>query len=338
MKASTVRVGPQASASVRTITVGDGEAGMRLDRWFRAHFPGIRHGELEKLLRTGQIRVDGGRAKANRRLDAGAAVRVPPLKEAVDPPPRGSARPEDAAFLRKLIIYEDETIIAINKPFGLAVQGGEKTTRHIDGMLAALIQDGERPRLVHRLDRDTGGLLILARTRAAAARLGEAFRAQAVEKTYWALVAGSPRPRRGTIDLAVAKQRLGAHARDRELVRPSTGTGAKRAVTDYQVVEEAGSTAAFVALRPRTGRTHQLRVHCAAIGTPIVGDGKYGGAATRIEGVAPKLHLFCRSMTVPRPRGAPLTLSAPLTGHMRDTWAFFGFDANPALDWPDTDE
>jgi len=323
-------------SAVQTLKVTEGEAGMRLDRWFRARFPAVRHGELEKLLRTGQVRVGGGRVKASRRLEPGEEIRIPPLRapagdtaEKRKPAPRR----EDAAFLRMLVLYEDEAVLALNKPFGLAVQGGEKTTRHIDGMLWSLETDGERPRLVHRLDRDTGGLLILAKTRLAAARLAESFRRHEVEKTYWALVAGAPRPRQGTIDLALAKKTGGE-----ERMEAGQDDVAKKAVTDYQIVEEAG-TVSFLALRPRTGRTHQLRVHCAAIGTPIVGDGKYGGAKSRIEGVAPRLHLFCREMSFPHPAtGRTLTLKAPLGGHMLETWEFFDFPTEAEAGWPEMEQ
>lgn len=325
-------------SGVQTVTVGEGEAGMRLDRWFKARFPSLRHGELEKLLRTGQIRVDGGRVKANRRLEPGEAVRVPPLSAPQAAPSRkdGAFKREDADFIRKLILFEDKALIALNKPFGLAVQGGAKTARHIDGMLAALEKNGERPRLVHRLDRDTGGLLLLAKTRAAAATLGGSFQRHEVEKTYWALVAGSPSPREGTIDFKIAKRMVRAGEAEREMVVPAEGEDAKKAITDFQTVEDAGGSAAFVALRPRTGRTHQLRVHCAAMGTPIVGDGKYGGPLAKLEGVAPKMHLFCRAMTFPHPEtGKPVTIKAPLTGHMLDTWKFFSFDREAKVEWPE---
>lgn len=322
-------------SAVDTISVAEGEAGMRLDRWFKAHFPALGHGELEKLLRKGNIRVNGARAKANRRLEAGETVRVPPLGDkAAGPKPYAPANREDAEFLKRITIYEDAEILALNKPFGLAVQGGAKTGRHIDGMLAALEKNGERPRLVHRLDRDTGGLLLLAKTRAAAAKLGAELQRRDVEKTYWALVAGVLKMRQGTIDLAIAKRMV----RNEERVVPAEGEDAKKAITDYQVIDEATPAAAFLALRPRTGRTHQLRVHCAAMGTPIVGDGKYGGKIAKIDGVAPMLHLFCRSMSFAHPKtGKKMTLTAPLTGHMRDTWKFFGFDANAKCEWPETD-
>jgi len=321
-------------SAVRTLRVEAGEAGLRLDRWFRAHFPALRHGELEKLLRTGQVRVGGARVKASRRLEPGEEIRIPPLRPATDraEKPKAAPRREDAAFLKRLVLHEDDALLALNKPFGLAVQGGEKTARHIDGMLAALEKDGERPRLVHRLDRDTGGVLILAKTRLAAAHLSESFRRHEVDKTYWALVAGAPRPRQGTIDLALARRRGGE-----ERMEADEDDGAKKAVTDYQIVEEAG-TVSFLALRPRTGRTHQLRVHCAAIGAPIVGDGKYGGERSRVEGVAPKLHLFCREMSFPHPAtGKRMTLTAPLGGHMLETWKFFDFPLDAAVDWPETE-
>lgn len=327
------------SGGVKTLTVGEDESGMRLDRWFKAHFPALGHGALEKLLRTGQVRVGSGRVKANRRLEAGEEVRVPPQAAFADSAPqtdkiqRYSA--EDAAFIRRLTLYEDKSILALNKPFGLAVQGGEKTKKHIDGMLASLEKDGERPRLVHRLDRDTGGLLLLAKSRRAAAELGGAFQRHNVEKTYWALVAGTPHPREGTIDLRIAKRMVRVGEEGQERVVPADDEDAKKAITDFQTIESVGD-ATFIALRPRTGRTHQIRVHCAAMGTPVVGDGKYGGRAARIEGVSPSLHLFCRTMTFPHPDGGkPKTLTAPLTGHMLETWKFFGFSATVETTWPD---
>jgi len=307
------------------------EAGMRLDRWFRTHFPGLRHGGLERLLRKGQVRVNGRRVKSNRRLEAGEAVRIPPLEDAPTRKAAPGADPATTVRLKSFILYEDDALLALNKPFGLAVQGGAKTRQHIDAMLAALAKSGERPRLVHRLDRDTGGLLIVAKTRPAASALTKAFKGRDVEKTYWALTAGAPRPREGTIDLAIAKRMT----REGERVVPAEGDDAKRAVTEYQTMEEAGPVA-FLAMRPVTGRTHQLRVHAAAIGCPIVGDGKYGGAVAHIDGVTPKLHLFCRAMTFPHPAtGRALTFSAPLTGHMAQTWDFLSFDKNAACEWPE---
>ncbi|MEM9494396.1 MAG: RluA family pseudouridine synthase [Pseudomonadota bacterium] len=325
-------------SGVQIIKVKADEEGMRVDRWFKTHFPSFRHGALEKCLRKGQVRVDGGRVKANRRLQAGEEIRVPPMSDAdaerrKKAPP---ASPKDADFIRSHTIYEDDAVMAINKPFGLAVQGGAKTKRHVDGMLAALEKDGERPRLVHRLDRDTGGVLLLAKTRMAAQRLGEAFKTHTVHKTYWALVAGAPRPREGVISLAIAKRMVRIKSGLTEKVIPAGGEDAKKAVSLYQILDEAGHNVAFVALRPVTGRTHQLRVHCAAIECPVVGDGKYGGDAAHIEGVAPKLHLFCRSMQFRHPvTGRAMEISAPLTGHMAETWRFFGFDAGATCEWPE---
>ena len=203
-------------------------------------------------------------------------------------------------------------------------------------MLSALEKNGERPRLVHRLDKDTGGLLLVAKTRIAAQRLGDAFKGHGVSKTYWALTAGVPRPREGTINLAIAKKMVRIGDGEEERVAPADGEEAKRAITDYQTLDEAGADVGFLAMRPVTGRTHQLRVHAAAIDCPIIGDGKYGGEAARLEGVSQKLHLFCRSMSFPHPStGRKTTLTAPLSGHMLETWKFFSFDNNAQCEWPE---
>ena len=321
-------------SGVQNIKVTADESGMRLDRWFKAHFPQVRHGELEKYLRKGQVRVSGGRVKASRRLETDEEIRIPPLSDNPAPAPR-TYNPNDAEAVRKLIIFEDDAIIALNKPFGLAVQGGTNTKQHLDGMLGSLEKDGERPRLVHRLDKDTGGLMLVAKTRQAAHRLGEAFKNHDVDKTYWSLVAGVPRPQEGTINLPIAKKMTRVGEGEEERVVPVDGEDAKKAITDYQIMEEAG-TVSFLAMRPVTGRTHQLRVHAAAIGCPVIGDGKYGGVASRLEGVSPKLHLFCQSMTFPHPKtGRKMTLMAPLTGHMLETWKFFSFEKNASVEWPE---
>jgi 23S rRNA pseudouridine955/2504/2580 synthase len=311
--------------------VASGEADMRLDRWFRLHFPELGHGHLQKLLRTGQVRVDGRRAKAGARLAAGAEIRIPPMGAA--PPPEaprqkaGPAAPSDAdaAFIRSLVLYRDDHVIALDKPPGLAVQGGTGTHRHVDGMLEALrFGAPEAPRLVHRLDRDTSGVLLLARSRAAAAALGKAFRGRAAQKLYWAIVVGLPEPRSGRIDLPVAK--LPGRAGEKMAVDEAAG---QRAATLYSVMESAARRLAWVALSPQTGRTHQLRVHCAAMGWPILGDGKYGGQGAFIagQGLSRKLHLHARSIALPHPvTGAPLIVRAPLPVHMKETWDFFGFD------------
>lgn len=314
------------------------EAGMRLDRWFKTHFPTVRHGELEKLLRKGQVRVSGSRAKSNRRLESGEEIRIPPMRhDASMSKPAKPYREDDAETLKDIILYEDESLLALNKPFGLAVQGGTNTKRHVDGMLASFgARNDERPKLVHRLDKDTGGLLLVAKSRIAAQRLGDAFKGHQVEKTYWALTAGVPRPRQGTITMPIAKRMVRIGSNDTERVVAADGADAKPAITDYQTMDEAGHDVAFLAMRPVTGRTHQLRVHAAAIECPIIGDGKYGGDKARLAGVSPKLHLFCRSMSFPHPKTRKImTLMAPLTGHMQDTWRFFAFDDGAVSEWPE---
>jgi len=309
---------------VRTLMVAEDEDGLRLDRWFRRHYPGLAHGRLEKLLRTGQVRVDGRRAKAGLRLVGGQTVRVPPI-DAATPPPRRPPRPDprQAAELRSRVLHMDDDVIALDKPSGLAVQGGSGVTRHLDAMLDALRFDApERPRLVHRLDKDTSGVLLLARNARAAARLAAAFRTKVARKIYWAIVVGIPRPRQGRIDLAVSKR----PGKGGEKVRP-TAAG-KRAVTLYATVDVAGGRAAWLGLMPVTGRGHQLRVHCAALGTPILGDGKYGGAGAflQAEGIARKLHLHARSISLPHPRGGLLSVTAELPPHMARSWTSLGFD------------
>jgi 23S rRNA pseudouridine955/2504/2580 synthase len=322
-------------SGVQTVTVSEKDDGLRLDRWFRNNFPGLSHVRLEKLLRTGQVRVNGGRVKASRRIEAGETIRIPPIETApatvsVAQPPRKDA----ADFLRKITLFEDEYLLALNKPFGLAVQGGTKTREHVDGMLAALEKDGERPRLVHRLDADTGGLLIIAKTRRAAAALSRSFQGRGVVKTYWALCAGAPQHREGTINLPIAKKMVWTRDGQREQMTPADDEEAKTAITDYMTLDGAGPVS-FLALKPVTGRTHQLRVHCAAIGAPIVGDRKYGGPRARVEGAGEGLHLFCRSMTFPHPETRKsMTLTAPLTGAMKASFALFDFDADAKVSWP----
>ena len=330
---------------VQTVAVSAEEADLRLDRWFRRHFPALGHGRLEKLLRTGQVRVDGKRARANARLSAGQLIRVPPLDAESSPdqparrmPPRkDKAWERDVEALRRAVLYRDADVLAINKPAGLAVQGGTGTHRHLDALLDGLRFDAaERPRLVHRLDKDTSGVLLLARNARAAAELTEAFRHKDVRKLYWAVVIGVPKLAQGRIDLGLSKQ----PGRAGERVAPDLdGQGdGKRAITFYRVVEHVGKEVAWLALMPLTGRTHQLRAHCAAIGTPILGDGKYGGAAAFLPGKAlpSKLHLHARAIELPRPGGPggrkTISVTAPLPPHMAETWQFFGFDADPGIE------
>lgn len=319
--------------SAATIAVGPAEAELRLDRWFKRHYPDLPHGHLEKLLRTGQIRVDGARAKARQRLQPGQIVRVPPLGMAPRPAlPRQPGQKiagakAAAAELLGRVLHRDDDVLIIDKPAGLAVQGGSGTELHVDALLDSLrFGAPERPRLVHRLDKDTSGVLVLARNAAAASWLAEAFRDKVARKVYWAIVVGLPKLSAGRIDLPLSKQG-GNHG---ERVRPDEE--GRRAVTFYRVVEHAGRRAAWLALMPQTGRTHQLRVHCAEMGTPILGDGKYGGRAAFLPGVdlAKRLHLHARSIALPRPGGGILSAKAPLPKHMAATWRFFGFDLEPA--------
>ena len=320
-------------SGVTTVTVRPEDGSGRLDRWFKRHFPDLGHGRLEKLLRTGQIRVDGKRARAGDPVAPGQSIRVPPLPEAsptaTDTPRQKRARPQDVALLQDAVLYRDDWALVINKPAGLAVQGGTNTERHVDALLDGLrFESAERPRLVHRLDKDTSGVLLIARHAAAAAFFTRAFRDKTTRKIYWAIVAGLPRPERGRIDLGLTKGGGGG----RERVH-ADDTGGRSAVTYYRVIDHAGSRASWVALLPVTGRTHQLRAHCAALGTPILGDGKYGGSAAQLAGgaAAHRLHLHARSLEIPHPDGGTLRVSAPLPPHMRRLWEFFGF----AGDCPD---
>jgi len=331
-------------SGVRHITVGADEAETRLDRWLRRQFPHLTQGRIEKLCRRGELRVDGARAKSATRVAPGQVVRVPPLPvpDAAPPPaPRPMAVSEaEAEALRAAVLWRDDHLIVLNKPAGLAVQGGTGQHRHLAGMLAALRFGREDdPRLVHRLDKDTSGLIVLARSGAAAVALARLFRSRAVAKTYFALVAGRPEPRAGTVRAALAKGG-GAGQEKMQLVHPdaaATTEGARHATTDYAVIEQAGKRVAWVALRPVTGRTHQLRAHMAALGCPIVGDGKYGGRGQENLGqgwgaslggaVSRKLHLHAARLAFRHPvTGAALGFEAPLPEHMARSWALLGWD------------
>jgi len=316
-------------SGVQTKTVADGDDGVRLDRWFKQHVPDLPFGRLQKLLRTGQVRVDGKRAKADTRVEAGAEIRIPPYQAGdKTAKPKHRVNDKDAEMIRSLILYQDDWVIAINKPPGLAVQGGSRTARHIDGMLDALqFKAPERPRLVHRLDKDTSGVLLLARTRKAAQVLTKAFTSKDIRKIYWALAVGNPEMDEGEISSLLSKQG-GAKGE-----RMESGDGGQKAVTDFVRVDHAGTRASWLALMPRTGRTHQLRVHCINLGTPIVGDGKYGGPEAYIEGLSKDMHLHARQLVMPHPRGSgTLDITAPLPDHMQKSWSFFEFDERDALD------
>lgn len=321
---------PASHTKVRMAEVKEGDVGMRLDRWFSREIPALPHGRLQKLLRTGQVRVSGARVGANARLEAGQTIRIPPipgLSENPAPAPRAPRVSDaDARDLQARVLYRDDDVIALNKPAGLAVQGGTGTSRHLDGMLEALQFDaGERPKLVHRLDRDTSGVLLLARSSRAAAALTRAFRGRGVEKTYWALVLGVPKPKQGTIDLALAKS-TGPTGREK-MEESEEGDDA---VTDYRVRENM-KRASWVELWPHTGRTHQLRAHMAAIGTPIIGDQKYGGPESKLPGISPKLHLHAAQIALRLPSGKQVTIAAPLPEHMAQTWALFGFEVPKSM-------
>jgi 23S rRNA pseudouridine955/2504/2580 synthase len=324
------------NAPVETIEVARDEAGLRLDRWFRVHFPDVGYTYLQKLLRSGQVRVDSRRVTANARLEAGqqvrvpAAVRQPPKQKPSLAPPLGLSK-ADRDFIERTILFEDDHVMVLNKPFGIAVQGGTGTKRHIDGLLAGMADRfGGRPRLVHRLDRDTTGVLLVAKHRDAAARLGRIFQTRSAAKTYWALVAGVPKPPQGRIEAALVKA-PGPDGEDRvRKAEPGEQDKAMHATTHYSVIDRVSHKAAWVSLKPVTGRQHQLRAHMALIGHPIVGDNKYGGEGALAESsIEKKLHLHARRLIIPHPvQGEPrIDVTAPLPDHMRKTWEMLGLDA-----------
>jgi 23S rRNA pseudouridine955/2504/2580 synthase len=325
-------------APVETIVVAGKDAGLRLDRWFKLHFPTVGHSYLQKLLRTGQIRIDSKRVEANHRIEAGQEIRVPQIirepaneKPAAAPspkPPMGLSK-ADRTFIEALILYEDNEVFVLNKPFGIAVQGGTGTKRHLDGLLAGMADRfGDRPRLVHRLDRDTTGVLLVAKTRDAAAKLGRTFQTRSAAKTYWALVHGVPRPPQGRIEAALVK----AAGPDGDRVRKAEAgeqEQAMHATTHYSVIDRVGQKAAWVSLKPVTGRQHQLRAHMALINHPIVGDNKYDdGRPLPVEEMETRLHLHARRLVIPHPRpGAPkIDVTAPLPPHMLATWDLLGLN------------
>jgi 23S rRNA pseudouridine955/2504/2580 synthase len=329
-------------AGVQTVAVKPDEGGMRLDRFFEARYPGLSFSHIQRIIRKGEVRVNGKRAKPKDRLVAGQAVRIPPLQ--IDaPPPRENASEDEKTrhFLKSITLYEDADVLVLNKPMGLSVQGGSGTTRHIDGMLEVLrgrAVDAQRPRLVHRLDKDTSGCLLVAKTRFAAAALAKTFRTRSARKIYWALVVEVPRPKQGRISTYLAKEereeesfmRIAKHGEE----------GASHAVTYYAVVETAAQKLAWVSLKPVTGRTHQLRAHMAHIGHPIVGDPKYFSKENweLPGGMQNKLHLLARRIVVPHPRGGTIDVSAPMPPHMQQTWSLLGLDAkryDPIEDAPE---
>ncbi len=322
-------------SGVRQIKVGEEDDGQRLDRWFKKHLPQMPFSLLQKLVRKGQIRVDGKRVETGARLAAGQEIRIPPFSGGRKDDEWFRPMPDDAGYVRSMIIYDDGDIIALNKPFGVASQGGMRVARHIDGLLAHLEdEEGRRPKLIHRLDRDTSGVLLLARSRETAARLGKLFGGREIVKTYWAITIPPPERNEGTIDLPVAKGT--GNQKDMMVIDPADG---KRSITDFRVIERAGAKAAFVAFRPRTGRTHQIRVHAAASGFPILGDEKYmselkgeGDESSQYwESVncARRLHLHARRLVLPHPDGRQiLDFNAPLPEDLRQGWTELGFSVN----------
>lgn len=325
-------------AGVQHLEVQQDQDGMRLDRWVKSLFPQLRQGQIEKFLRKGHIRVDGGRAKSNTRLTQGQSIRIPPLDneqtETVSHMPIGlNTSKELQDKIRDSVLFKDEHVLVINKPTGLAVQGGSKTKLHLDGLLDLLkFNAPEKPRLVHRLDRDTSGVMVLARTRKAASSLTKSFANREARKIYWALTHGVPRPEQGDINLKLIKR---AAADGHERVRPAEQgeQGALKAMTRFYVFQRAGQQFAWVAFMPLTGRTHQIRAHALAIGHPLVGDGKYYDPEIETGGELPhKLHLHAHMLELPHPAGGMLKGEAPLTGHMAETWSFLGFNESDAED------
>lgn len=323
-------------SGVQQHVVTPDEEGMRADKWFHKRFPALSHGQLQKLFRTGQIRLDGKRIKANIALEPGQTLRIPPIGDKGSAAGEGAKKPkgrpisqEDQDFIQSLVLHIDEDVIALNKPAGLAVQGGSKTRRHIDGMLDGLkFKASERPRLVHRLDKDTSGVLLLARSRRAAASLGKSLKHHKTQKLYWAFVAGNAGHDKGRINLPLIKK--GAPGDERVHPAESWEQG-QDAETIYETIEVAASKFSWLAMMPITGRTHQLRVHAAAISLPIIGDNKYGDERAHPMGeIEDKLHLCAREINFPHPRGGMMRVKAPLPPHMAKTWDLFHFDENHA--------
>jgi 23S rRNA pseudouridine955/2504/2580 synthase len=337
--ASAAAPAPPPSTGVQTVAVTADESGMRVDRFLEARFPGLSFSHIQRIIRKGELRVNGRRAQPKDRLQAGQAVRIPPLRLGEPRPTPRDGGGETRAFLKSITLYEDADVLVVNKPMGLAVQGGSGTVRHLDGMLDALRDSqGQRPRLVHRLDKDTAGCLVVAKTRFAAASLAKTFRSRAARKIYWALVAGVPKPRQGRISTFLAKE----EREDESMMRIARHgeAGASHAVTYYAVVDTAARQLAWLSLKPVTGRTHQLRAHMAHIGHPIVGDPKYFSKENweLPPGMQNRLHLLARRIAMPHPRGGTIDVTAPLPPHMQQSWNLIGFDAgrfDPIVEAPD---
>jgi len=326
---------------VQSLIVTADETGMRVDRFLEARFPGLSFSHIQRIIRKGELRVNGKRAQPKQRLESGQAVRIPPLRldQSATKKVGSAADVKTREFLKSITLYEDADVLVLDKPMGLAVQGGSGTTRHLDGMLDALRNaEGQRPRLVHRLDKDTAGCLLVARTRFAASALAKIFRSRSARKIYWALVAGVPKPRQGRISTFLAKE----EREDASFMRVARHgeEGASHAVTYYAVVDTAARQLAWLSLKPVTGRTHQLRAHMAHIGHPIVGDPKYFSKENWAlpGGMQNRLHLLARRIVVPNPRGGNIDVTAPLPPHMRQSWSLLGLDASrydPIIEAPE---
>ncbi|HEX2136463.1 MAG TPA: RluA family pseudouridine synthase [Microvirga sp.] len=331
------------ATGVQTLVVEPDEADMRVDRFLTARFPQLAFTHIQRIVRKGELRIDGRRAKPNERLAPGQKVRVPPLKlDQPRPVARSAAKEQgDREFLKSITLYEDGDVLILNKPMGLAVQGGSGTTRHVDGLLESMRdEDGQKPRLVHRLDKDTAGCLVIAKTRFAASTLAKSFRSRSTRKIYWALVAGVPRVRQGRISTYLAKEE-GGEGDSRIKIARHGEEGASHALTYYAVIDTAAQKLAWLSLKPVTGRTHQLRAHTAHIGHPIVGDPKYF-AIENWElpgGIQQKLHLLARRIVIPHPRtGKPIDVTAPLPPHMQQSFNLLGFETDrydPIVDAPE---
>jgi 23S rRNA pseudouridine955/2504/2580 synthase len=315
---------------VQTLTVTEDEADMRVDRFLAARFPQLSFSYIQRIVRKGELRVNGRRVETKDRLEAGQAVRVPPLKLDQARPMSAKVGEDIAGFLASITLYEDADVLVLAKPAGLAVQGGSGTKKHLDGMLAVLTDaDGQRPRLVHRLDKDTSGCLLVAKSRFAAAALAKTFRTRAARKIYWAVVAGVPKPRQGRVSTYLAKE----EREDESFMRIAKHgeKGASHAVSYYAVIDSMAQKLSWLSMKPVTGRTHQLRVHAAEIGHPIIGDPKYFDVENwEIPGgIQHKLHLHARRLVVPHPRGkGTIDVSAPLPPHMEQTFNLLGWDVS----------
>jgi 23S rRNA pseudouridine955/2504/2580 synthase len=327
---------------VQNLIVSADEAGMRVDRFLEARYPGLSFSHIQRVVRKGELRVDGRRVETKDRLQDGQKVRVPPLS--VVPPKQAAQASETETtrkFLEEITLFEDDDVLVLDKPYGLAVQGGTGTKRHLDGMLEVLSgRDGQRPRLVHRLDKDTSGCLLVAKSRFAAAELAKTFRSRSARKIYWAIVAGVPRVRQGKISTFLSKEEMNEGDSRMRIARHGD-EGAMHAVTFYAVIETAAQRLAWLSMKPVTGRTHQLRAHAAHMGHPIIGDPKYFDIENYEfpVGIENKLHLLARRIVVPHPRGRkPIDVSAPLPPHMARSFDLLGFDAtryDPIVEAPE---